>query len=64
MICFSRYIGVSMDCADDRYMYFDSGAMLAQLKQGGTAIDAYGYIRSTKAVMMQGCDWLNDHGLC
>jgi hypothetical protein len=29
MICFSGYISVSMDCADDRYMYFDLGVMLA-----------------------------------
>jgi hypothetical protein len=53
-----------MDCADDRYMYFDLGVMLTQLKRGGTTIDAYGYIGLTKAVMMQGYDWLNDHGLC
>jgi hypothetical protein len=25
-------------------------------------IDAYGYIGSTNAVMMQGYDWMNDHG--
>jgi len=56
VICFGRYIGVSMDCADDGYVYFDSGVMLARLKQGGTAIDAYGYIRSMNAVMMQGYD--------
>jgi hypothetical protein len=53
-----------MDCVDDGYMYFDLGVLLAQLKQGGIAIDAYGYIRSTNAVMMQGYDWLNDRGLC
>jgi hypothetical protein len=64
VICFGGYISVSMDCMDDRYVYFDSGVMLAWLKQGGTAIDAYGYIESTNAVMMQGYDWLNDCGLC
>jgi hypothetical protein len=63
MICFRGYIGVSMDCADDGYMYSDLGAMLAQLKRGGTA-DAYRYIGSMNAVMMQGYDWMNDCGLC
>jgi hypothetical protein len=53
-----------MDCVDNVYMYFDSGAMLARLKRGGTAIEGYRYIGSTNAVMMQGCDWLNDCGLC
>jgi hypothetical protein len=61
---FGRYIGVSMDCVDDRYVYFDLGAMLARLKRGGTVIDVYRYIRLTNAVMMQGYDWLNDCGLC
>jgi hypothetical protein len=64
VVCFGGDIGVSMDCADDAYMYFDSGAMLTQLKRGGTTIDVYRYIRSTNAVMMQGSDWLNDCGLC
>jgi hypothetical protein len=32
VICLGEYIGVSMDCADDRYVYFDLGAMLARLK--------------------------------
>jgi hypothetical protein len=64
MICFGRYIGVSMDCADDGYMYFDSEVMLTRLKRGGTTIDVYGYIRSTNTVRMQGYDWFNDRGLC
>jgi hypothetical protein len=64
VICFSRYINVSMDCADDGYMYFDLGATLPWLKQGGTAIDVYGYIELTNAVMMDGFDWMNDCGLC
>jgi hypothetical protein len=29
MICFGGYVGVSMDCADDGYVCFDLGAMLA-----------------------------------
>jgi hypothetical protein len=64
MICFGGYIRVLMDCADDGYVYFDLGVMLARLRQGGTAIDVYGYIGSTNAVMMQGYDGLNDRGLC
>jgi hypothetical protein len=64
VICFGGYVGVSMDCADDGYVYFDLGAMFARLKQGGTVIDAYGYIGLTNAFMMQGYDWLNDRGLC
>jgi hypothetical protein len=32
MICFGGYVGVLMDCADDGYVYFDLGVMLAQLK--------------------------------
>jgi hypothetical protein len=46
------------------YVYFDSGAMLTRLKQGGTVIDVYRYIRLMNAVMMQGYDWLKDCGLC
>jgi hypothetical protein len=32
MICFGGYVRVSIDCADDRYVYFDLGAMLVRLK--------------------------------
>jgi hypothetical protein len=60
----SRYIGVLMNCMDDTYMYFDLGVMLAWLKQGGTAIDVYRYIGLKNAVIMNGYDWMNDHGLC
>jgi hypothetical protein len=62
--CFGGYIGISMGCADIRYMYFDSGVTLAQLKQDGTETDVYGYIGLTNAVMMDGYDWINHCGLC
>jgi hypothetical protein len=56
VICSGGYIRVLMEFADDGYVYFDLGVMLTQLRQGGTAIDVYGYIRLTNAVMMQGYD--------
>jgi hypothetical protein len=32
VISLGGYVGVSMDCADDGYVYFDLGVMLARLK--------------------------------